>query len=115
MTRTAIILFLCVSTASIHAQADCVRNQYGKVVCGKGECAADRYGKVYCADAGGGAVKDEYGDVRCGMGYCARDYLQQVWCSREPGGAAAVDTYGKVKCLGGCEKGSKEFCREAEE
>ena len=30
------------------------KNQYGNVVCGKGQCATDRYGKVLCAKEGGG-------------------------------------------------------------
>ncbi len=64
------------------AEADCIKNQYGKVVCGKGQCETDTYGKVFCAEAGGGAVKDKYGKVQCGVGYCAKDYLEQVWCSR---------------------------------
>jgi hypothetical protein len=96
------------------AEADCIKNQYGKVVCGKGKCETDTYGKVFCAEAGGGAVKDKYGKVRCGIGYCAKDYLEQVWCSREPGGSAAVDSYGKVKCLGGCEVATSKLCQEAQ-
>lgn len=94
-------------------QADCIRDQYGKVVCGKGQCETDRYGKVFCADLGGGAVRDKYGKVQCGVGNCAKDYLENVWCSKEQGGGAAVDSYGKVKCLGGCEAGSAESCQEA--
>lgn len=49
----------------------------------------------------------------CGTGYCAKDYLGKVWCSVEQGGSAATDTYGKVKCLGGCEAGSSKHCEEA--
>ncbi|MEW6331759.1 MAG: hypothetical protein AB1560_09895 [Pseudomonadota bacterium] len=112
-SASAIILFLA-SILSVGANADCIRNQYGKVVCGKGNCETDIHGKVFCADAGGGAVKDKYGKVQCGVGYCAKDYLEQVWCSKEPGGSAAVDSYGKVKCLGGCEIASSKRCREAQ-
>ncbi len=92
--------------------ADCVTDRYGKTVCGNGQCETDIYGKVFCADAGGGAVKDKYGKVLCGIGACAKDYLEQVWCSKEPGGGAAVDSFGKVKCLGDCEPGSSARCRE---
>jgi hypothetical protein len=73
------------------AGADCIRDQAGKVVCGEGRCRADQFGVVYCA----------------------RDYLDQVWCSKEAGGGAAVDSYGKVKCLGGCEAATAARCERA--
>src|SRR4029453_16129200 len=38
--------------------ADCIRDSYGNVVCGKGQCAPDQYAEVFCAKEGGGAVKD---------------------------------------------------------
>ncbi len=114
MKYTLAWVVLCMSAFPVLVAADCVRDQYGKVVCGKGQCETDRYGKVFCADIGGGAIKDKYGSVQCGVGYCAKDYLEQVWCSKEQGGAAAVDSYGKVKCLGRCEAGSAERCREGQ-
>ena len=73
------------------------------MVCGRGQCARDSYGKVYCAPAGGGALPDQYGTVKCGTGYCTRDEWGEVFCSRTRGGAPMVDTWGKPKCLGGCE------------
>jgi len=117
IVRTMFILgaggIFCVSLLLSPARADCIRDQSGKVVCGKGQCELDRFGKVFCADLGGGAVRDKYGKVLCGVGNCAKDYLENVWCSKEQGGGAAVDSYGKVKCLGGCEAGSTERCQEA--
>ncbi len=110
----SMIMFLTLAL-SVNANADCVKNQYGKVVCGKGQCETDRYGKVFCAENGGGAIKDKHGDVQCGVGYCAKDYLDEVWCSKEKGEAAAVDLHEKVKCLGGCEPGSSKLCKEAQE
>ena len=83
------------------------------MVCGKGQCTADDYGKILCAAAGGGAIKDGSSKVQCGVGFCAMDELGKVWCSKEPGGAAAVDSYGKVKCVGGCDAGSENLCQEA--
>jgi hypothetical protein len=100
---------------SFSANADCVRNQYGTMVCGSGQCAADQYGKAFCAAAGGGALRDGNGLVQCGVGYCARDSYARIWCSKEPGGGASVDSWGKVKCLGGCEEGSTKLCQEARE
>ena len=108
-----VTILFSVLVLSFSAHADCVKNQYGDVVCGKGQCDTDQYGKVFCADLGGGAIRDRHATVRCGVGYCEKDSFGKVWCSRELGGAAAVDSYGKVKCVGGCEKGSAKRCQEA--
>lgn len=111
--KHGVIAGFCVAlVAATQVNADCIRDRYGKVVCGAGQCEKDQYGKVYCARAGGGALRDRYGQVKCGTGYCARDREGEVWCSREPGGGAAVDTYGEVKCLGGCELGAMALCEE---
>src|SRR6266702_126664 len=61
--------------------ADCIKNQYGDVVCGKGQCATDQYGKVFCAKEGGGAMRDREGNVKCGVGSCATDDQGEVRCS----------------------------------
>ena len=99
---------------SASAIADCVNKQNGNVVCGEGQCEQDQYGKVYCANPGGGAIKDQHADVVCGVGYCDKDILGQVWCSKVPGGSAAVDSYGNVKCYGGCEAGTAKLCQDAQ-
>jgi len=93
-----------------NVQADCIKNQSGEIVCGKGECTTDQYGKVFCAQAGGGALRDLYGNVQCGVGGCAKDSYGTVWCSSEPGGSSLMDSYGKVKCLEECVKGSNLYC-----
>ena len=92
------------------AAQNCVKNQDGNVVCGTGQCAADQYGKVFCAREGGGAMRDQYGDVKCGVGYCAKDDAGEVRCSTRPGGGAATDSNGRVKCLGGCQRGTQQLC-----
>jgi len=92
---------------------DCVKDQYGNVVCGRGQCATDQYGKVFCAREGGGALKDRYGVVRCGVGMCASDDGGRIWCSTQAGGGAAMDSYGKVKCLGACQDGTEQRCEAA--
>src|SRR5215471_162983 len=89
---------------------DCIKDQYGNVVCGKGQCATDQYGKVLCAKEGGGAIRDRMGTVRCGVGYCAMDDMGQVMCSTKPGGGAAPDSYGKVKCLDACQIATPQLC-----
>ena len=90
--------------------ADCVRDSYGNVVCGKGQCAPDQYGKVFCAKEGGGAVKDRNGTVKCGVGYCAPDMSGEIICSVRPGGNALSDSSGKVQCLGGCQPATERLC-----
>jgi len=97
-----------------HAQGgNCVKDQYGNVVCGRGQCAMDQYGRVLCAREGGGAVKDRFGTVKCGVGFCATDDNGQIKCSTQPGGGAAMDSYGKVTCLGKCEDASEQRCEAA--
>jgi hypothetical protein len=93
--------------------ADCVRDSYGNVVCGKGQCAPDQYGQVFCAKEGGGAVKDRYGTVKCGVGYCAPDMSGEIMCSVRPGGNAAIDSNGKVRCLEGCQPATAQLCEAA--
>jgi hypothetical protein len=93
--------------------ADCIKNQDGNVVCGKGQCAADQYGKVFCAREGGGAMRDQDGKVKCGVGYCAADDQGRTQCSTRLGGGAATDSNGKVKCLGGCKRATAQLCEAA--
>jgi hypothetical protein len=113
MKTLRVVCLLTLTALSHVSTADCVKNQYGDVVCGKGQCAADQYGKVFCAKEGGGALRDRYGNVKCGSGYCAMDDLGQIQCSTTPGGSAATDSYGKVKCLGGCQAASLQLCEAA--
>lgn len=110
-------LSICVVTSlliPVAAAADCVTDQYGKVVCGRGDCEKDDHGKVYCADFGGGAIRNNYGKVLCGVGYCAKDDMGKAWCSTVQGGDAAIGSNGKVKCLEGCEAASNDKCQEAQ-
>ena len=111
--RVLAILLFAVALAADAEESSCLKNEYGEVVCGRGQCAADQYKKVWCAAPGGGAVKDKYGEVVCGTGYCAIDDQSQVWCSTKSGGGAAVDSYKKVKCLDGCELASAGKCEAA--
>jgi len=111
-SRFLVGCFMLLAAAGTNA-ADCIRNQDGAVVCGKGQCAIDQYGKVFCAKEGGGAMSDQYGNVKCGVGYCATDDLGEIHCSRQPGGGATTDSYGKVKCLGGCQSAAQQRCEVA--
>ena len=79
MKNAALIVCLFILAASSQVFAgDCVKNQNGDVVCGKGQCATDQHGKVLCAREGGGALRDSYGNVQCGVGNCATDDMGQV-------------------------------------
>jgi hypothetical protein len=113
MKHGIIICFITVLTAVTQVYADCVKNEYGKIACGKGQCKSNQYGKAFCAKEGGGAVNSTYGSVLCGVGYCIQDDYNHVWCSKEPGGEARIDYNGKVVCTGGCETGKKSLCEEA--
>jgi hypothetical protein len=97
----------------VNAAGDCIKNQDGNVVCGKGQCATDQYGKVFCAKEGGGAMRDQYGNVKCGVGYCATDEHGQLKCSTKQGGGATTASNGKVKCLGGCQSAKTQLCEVA--
>jgi hypothetical protein len=110
--KTSLLIVCCLTLAALShvSAADCIKNQYGDVVCGKGQCAIDQYGKVFCAKEGGGALRDRNGDVKCGLGYCAIDDMGKIQCSTTPGGSAATDSYGKVKCLGRCQAASQQMC-----
>jgi hypothetical protein len=112
--RYGIIVGFIVALAVVtQVNADCVKNEYGKHACGKGQCQLSQYGKAYCAQEGGGAINGLYDNVLCGIGYCIKDDLNQVWCSMVQGGEAYIDTNGKVVCTGGCEAGSSSRCVEA--
>ena len=99
-------------TASPVVGGDCIRDQYGQVFCGRGYCAIDQSGKPYCSKAGGGLGRDQYGSVVCGIGYCAVNDEGRVKCSSIPAGGATTDSYGKVRCAGGCRDASPQLCVE---
>lgn len=60
---------------------------------------------------GGGAARDMIGQVMCGPGQCVRDMIGVVYCSSVPGGGATTDMIGKPVCVGGCVRGTAEYCR----
>jgi hypothetical protein len=112
-SRFLIGCFLILAASAQVNAADCIKNQDGNVVCGKGQCAMDQYGKVFCAKEGGGAVRDSSGNVQCGVGHCAADDGGRIRCSTKPGGGATIDSSGKVKCLGGCKSATQQLCEVA--
>ena len=107
------LLFVVVVLAAVtQVHADCIKNAYGNIACGKGQCKSNQYGKAFCAKEGGGAVNSTYGSVLCGVGYCIQDEYNHALCSKVQGGEADLDSNGKVVCTGGCEAASKSLCEE---
>ncbi|MBV5329957.1 MAG: hypothetical protein JZU65_20420 [Chlorobium sp.] len=60
---------------------------------------------------GGGVAKDLIGQVMCGPGQCVRDIIGTVYCSSVPGGGATIDIIGTPVCVGGCVRGTAEYCQ----
>jgi len=112
MKHRIIVCFVVVLAAVTQVYADCVRNEYGNIACGKGQCKSNQYGKAFCAKEGGGAINSIYGSVLCGVGYCILDDNDHVLCSKVQGGEAKIDDNGKVTCTGGCVAGNKSLCEE---
>ena len=93
------------------ADADCMKNSGGEVICGKGECQRDRSGRVRCSMYhDGGAVRDRHGEILCGRGECVTTSRGEVYCSTVWRGAAEVDRYGVPRCEDRCEPASPDYC-----
>ena len=73
------------------------------------KCVKDDLGHIFCAPPGGYAVRTLTGVV-CAPGICVTDNLGYLKCSQELGGGAIKDDLGRVSCVGGCVRPSKEFC-----
>ena len=111
----AAVLSLLIGVAMIGlfapAQADCMRDYKGRVVCDRGQCARNSHGLVYCSRyEDGTAVRTRYGEIVCAKGECVRNRQGEIVCSARLGGAAMKDRLGKVTCEGGCEKASLRMC-----
>lgn len=113
MKYSLTIFFSLFLLASPPVLADCIKDQYGRVVCGTGQCEKDQYGKVFCAQAGGAALRDKHGIVACGIGQCEKDSFGEVVCSIVPGGGASRNSSMEVQCFGGCQAGSPDLCEAA--
>ena len=101
------VLWVLASTAS----ADCATDSRGEVYCGGGACRADREGTVWCSRYyKGGAERTRDGTVVCGKGQCAKDSRGRIFCSSEVAGAVLIDSAGRVRCYGGCERATPQHC-----
>jgi hypothetical protein len=93
------------------AQAACLTDLWGEVICGTGGCIADLHGQVHCAQFRfGSAVRTRYGHVVCGRGRCVTTLRGEVICSALDGGGAVIQVDGTVRCDGQCEAASPTLC-----
>jgi hypothetical protein len=90
--------------------AECIKTNDGNTVCSMGKCEQDLYGRVYCISPGGDIESNDNDKIYCGIGECVADDNDKIWCSKVLGGGAAKNSYGKVKCYGGCVRGNKKLC-----
>ena len=97
--------------ASGVANADCMKNRQGEVICGKGRCQRDGRGAVLCsAFPRGSAVRTSDGRTVCGKGRCVTTSKGTVFCSTEREGGALIDINGVARCQGDCERALVDYC-----
>ena len=108
--RTLLMLLLVASPV----YADCMRDSFGRTICGQGPCAKDYRGEIYCAkDKFGTATRDRNGNVVCGLGQCKKDIRGNIYCSTESGGDVIRNDRGGIDCFGACKPASAEFCERS--
>jgi len=111
LLRPTMIAVVGLILASGMANADCMRNGKGEIVCGKGECQRDRRGVVLCsAFRKGSAVRTSDGKIVCGKGRCVKTLGGVVFCSTVAEGDAVKDINGVPRCEGQCERASVDYC-----
>ena len=93
------------------ADAACLKDAKGEVICGAGQCARDQRGDVYCASLRfGSAFRTRDGWIYCGTGQCTVTRDGNYVCSDVEGGAVVKQVDGAVRCEGNCEYASWQFC-----
>jgi hypothetical protein len=90
IARVIVACAFAVAISSAALAGDCIRDSYGKVVCGIGYCAADEMGRVKCSTKpGGGALIDSNGRVQCAGG-CqdgSAQFCEEAVAPRDTSGA----------------------------
>ena len=76
-----------------------------------GECLKDLVGKSVCAPSQGSVVITIEGPA-CALGVCIKDTKGEWQCSNISGGAVVRGLTGEVRCLGGCQRPTREQCIE---
>ena len=103
----ALLGFTLVSSAD----AACLKDAKGEVICGAGPCARDQRGDVYCASLRfGSAFRTRDGWISCGTGQCTATRDGNYVCSDVEGGCRGQAGGGTVRCEGNCEYASWQFC-----
>jgi hypothetical protein len=71
----------------------------------------DTHGRVLCSRHYDGDVAITIdGQVLCGKGDCALSREGLVVCSSKIGGAVLLDSRGRVRCYGQCERATADDC-----
>jgi hypothetical protein len=106
------VLIILLAGSQQTALAECAKDRFGDVYCGRGACAQDLAGNVFCSKYQfGQAFLEENGKVVCGKGQCVESVkFQEFFCSVIENGGANRDRLGEPKCYGGCEKASELMC-----
>lgn len=111
LVRPTIVTAAGLLLASSIANADCMMNRDGDVMCGRGECQRDRFGAVLCsAFRNGSALRMSNGRIICGKGQCAKTVAGEVFCSIVVEGSVLKDMHGVIHCEGQCERASVDYC-----
>lgn len=94
------------------AQADCVMNIRGEVLCPPPDsaCTQDIRGEWWCSPTGGGIALDRYRTPVCGAGACTTDLRGDVRCSTQARGSVALNRYREAECTGGCMAAQAALC-----
>jgi hypothetical protein len=92
------------------ADAACLKDMRGEVICGTGPCGRDQRGDVYCAPVRfGSAFRTRDGWIYCAHGQCLADRNGYV-CSDVEGGSVVRLIDGTTRCEGNCTYASWEMC-----
>lgn len=111
MIKSLIVPVLLSLTLLSQAEAACLKDHRGEVICGAGACARDRSGEVYCAQLRFGSVlRTRDGLIVCGRGQCTTNRRGDYVCSDVEGGSVVKQLDGTVRCAGTCEDASAERC-----
>jgi hypothetical protein len=111
MKRIILLTLVIGPVLWLPAEAACLKDRSGEVICGAGPCLRDVNGQVLCAQYRFGSIlRTSDGQTVCGKGKCLTTLQGDVICSSFDGGGVAKQLDGTVRCDGACERASVELC-----
>ena len=111
MIKSVVVAMLVGFALFSQAEAACLKDQRGEIICGAGPCGRDQRGDVYCAQLRfGSAFRTREGWIYCGKGQCMTNRQGQYICSDVEGGAVVKQSDGTIRCEGACEYATYELC-----